>query len=164
MKRVNLILNNEQYRLYLLKNKAPEEYRQFCTHNFEHMLTVSRLTYLLLLESGCNLIDKELAYAAGLLHDIGRWKEYQDGTDHAAYSACLAGPILDQAGFKIVERELVVTAIAQHQHKEAEGMHRSPLSEALSQADSLSRLCFQCSAIKSCKCPEQRPHYKGLNY
>ena len=90
MKRINQILNNEQYCLYLLKNKALEEYRQFCRHDLEHMLAVSRLTYLLLLEKGSTAISKEVAYAAGLLHDIGRWKEYEDGTDHAGYSACLA--------------------------------------------------------------------------
>jgi uncharacterized protein len=164
MKRVNHILNDQQYRLYLLKNKALEEYRQFCNHNFEHMLTVSRLTYLLLLENSCGIISKELAYAAGLLHDIGRWKEYQDGTDHAEYSALLAGPILEQAGFEPAELNLIVKAIAQHRDKGSKGAHRSPLSEALSQADSLSRLCFQCSAVKGCKCPDKRPHYKELNY
>ncbi len=164
MKQINHILNNEQYRLYLLKNKALEEYRQFCNHDFEHMLAVSRLTYLLLLEKSCTAISKELAYAAGLLHDIGRWKEYQDGTDHAAYSALLAGPILENAGFEPAEQELIVKAIAQHRDKESGDTHRSPLSEALRQADSLSRLCFQCSAIKGCKCPNSRPHYKELNY
>jgi uncharacterized protein len=164
MNRINHILNDEQYRLYLMKNKALEENRQFCNHDFDHMLAVSRLTYLLLLESGCTVISKELAYAAGLLHDIGRWKEYQDGTDHAGYSAILAGPILDQAGFVPVERDLVVKAIAQHRDKESKITHRSPLSKAISQADSLSRLCFQCSALKDCKCPDKRPHYQELNY
>lgn len=164
MKRVNHILNDEQYRLYLLKNKAPEEYRQFCHHNFEHMLTVSRLTYLLLLESGCPFISRELAYAAGLLHDIGRWKEYQDGTDHAEYSAVLSGPILERAGFDPAERELIMRAVARHRDKEDAGAQRSPLGEALSRADSLSRLCFQCSAAGECKCCAERPHYNELIY
>jgi len=100
MKRVRHIINDEQYKLFLLKNRALEKHRRFCGHNFEHMLAVSRLTYLLLLEDNCRIISKDMAYAAGLLHDIGRWKEHRDGTDHAAFSAELAGPILDRAGFE----------------------------------------------------------------
>ncbi len=164
MKRINQILKNEQYCLYLLKNKALEEYRHFCRHDFDHMLTVSRLTYLLLLEKGPTAISKEMAYAAGLLHDIGRWKEYQDGTDHAAYSACLADPILTQAGFTADEKEIILKAISHHRHKEQDHGHRSPLSEALHRADSLSRLCFQCSAAGACKSVKTRPHRQGLQY
>ncbi len=164
MKRVNRILADEQYRLYLLKNKALEEYRSFCNHDFDHMLAVARLTYLLLLEDNCRLIAKGPAYAAGVLHDIGRWKEYQDGTDHALYSAELAEPILQRAGYEPAERELIVKAIAQHRDKEEKSAHRSPLSEALRRADSLARLCFQCSASAGCKCSGSRPHTDGLLY
>lgn len=164
MKRVRHIINDDQYRLYLLKNNTLEEYRRFCGHNFEHMLTVSRLTYLLLLEDNCGAISKEMAYAAGLLHDIGRWKEHQDGTEHAALSAELSGPILDRAGFKSVERDLIVKAIAGHRRKGEEMAHSSPLCQALRRADSLSRLCFQCDVINECKDPESMPNFEGLEY
>ena len=102
MEKVNRIIFDDQYRLYLLKNKALEEDRSFCHHNFEHLLTVARLTYLLLLEKECRFISKEMAYSAGLLHDIGRWKEYQGEGDHAGHSAALAESILERAGFKPV--------------------------------------------------------------
>ncbi|MEW5784337.1 MAG: HD domain-containing protein [Bacillota bacterium] len=164
MKRVNLVLFDEQYRLYLLKNMAPEEYRVFCNHNFEHMLTVARLVYLLLLEENCRFISKEMAYAAGLLHDIGRWKEYQDGTDHALQSAILADPILERAGFAAAERDLITKAIAQHRGKEKTDTHYSPLSKALRKADSMARLCFQCGALKDCRSTDNRPHTQELEY
>lgn len=163
MDRVNRLLFDDQYRLYLLKNKALEEYRVFCTHNLEHMLAVARITYLLLLEDNCKFISKELAYAAGLLHDIGRWKEYQDGTDHARHSAVLAEPILERAGFELPERELIVKAVTQHREKHT-GEHRSPLSEALRKADGMARLCFTCTVLKDCKCLDSRPHTEGLIY
>lgn len=163
MDRVNRILNDKEYRLYLLKNKALEEYRVFCNHDFEHMLTVARLTYLLLQEERCKFISKEMAYGAGLLHDIGRWKEYQDGTDHALHSAALAEPILARAGFEPPERELMVKAIAQHREKH-KGEHRSPLSKALHKADGIARLCFNCAARKDCKALDRRPHTEGLEY
>lgn len=164
MKRVNIILADENYRIYLLKNKALEEHRQFCTHNFDHMLVVARITFLLLLEENCRLISREVAYAAGLLHDIGRWKEYQDGTDHALYSSKLAGPILDSAGFHSAEKELITRAIAQHRDKISTTGHRSPLSRALSKADAMARLCFNCTAIDECKCANGRPHRQQLLY
>ena len=55
MEKVNRILFDDEYRLYLQKNKALEEGRSFCHHNFEHLLAVARLTYLFLLEKGAAL-------------------------------------------------------------------------------------------------------------
>jgi putative nucleotidyltransferase with HDIG domain len=164
MERVNRILSDEKYRIYLLKNKGPEEYRIFCTHDLEHMLAVARLTYLLLLEEDCKFMTQELAYAAGLLHDIGRWKEYQDGTDHAGYSAVLAATILERAGFETAERDLIVKAIAQHRNHHDQEEHRSPLSKALRKADGMARLCFSCAALKECRRLDKRPHTAGLIY
>lgn len=163
MERVNRILFDDEYRRYLLKNKACERDRPFCHHNLEHLLAVARLTYLLLLEEKCRFISKELAYSAGLLHDLGRWKEYREGGDHALHSAALAGNILKRAGFTASERELILKAIAQHRRC-SPGEHRSPLSRALSRADRLSRLCFSCDAREDCRGLEQRPHREKLLY
>lgn len=163
MEKINRILFDDAYRLYLLKNKALEEHRSFCHHNFEHLLAVARLTYLLLLEQDGRFISKEMAYSAGLLHDIGRWKEYQGEGEHAGHSAELAGAILERAGFKPSERELILRAIAQHRHHEPEE-HRSPLSEALFKADNMARLCFSCAAQQDCRNADRRPHRAGLLY
>lgn len=163
MNRVNQILLDDDYRLYLQRNKVAEEQRIFCRHDLDHLLTVARLTYLLLLEKECRHLSKEIAYSAGLLHDIGRWREYRGEGDHAIHSAALSGPILKRAGFTPPERELIVKAIAQHR-RSVLGEHRSPLSEALHKADRLSRPCFSCDAKNKCRHLEKRPHWKKLQY
>lgn len=163
MERVNRILFDKNYRFCLMKNKTLEESRVFCRHDAEHSLTVARLTYLLLLEDGCRLISKGAAYGAGLLHDLGRWKEYAEGGDHALHSAALAGPILERAGFDISERELIIKAITHHR-REIPGEHRSPLSAALYRADGLARPCFDCASRNECRGLERRPHHERLIY
>ncbi|HED24332.1 MAG TPA: HD domain-containing protein [Firmicutes bacterium] len=164
MKRVNKILSSREYHECLEHNSQREESRHFCGHPFEHLLTVARLTYLLLLEEGCPFITRETAYAAGLLHDIGRWQEYDCGIDHALASAQLAGPILKKAGFSRAEVGLITRAIAQHRLKNFEQTHRSPLSSALARADQYSRLCFICEARSDCRIQGRQPHREELVY
>ncbi|HPU00725.1 MAG: HD domain-containing protein [Firmicutes bacterium] len=163
MERVNRILRDEEYCSYLEKNRAWEEKRPFCHHDLAHFLAVARLTYLLLLEKDCRIISKEVAYGAGLLHDIGRWKEYERGGDHARHSAALAAPILQRAGFHPAEIALITAAIGQHRLDAPEG-HRSPLGEALHKADGLARICFSCSARQECRGLERRPQRESLIY
>lgn len=164
MEKINRILNNPDYKSFLDKNKAEEKERIFCLHHFDHLLSVARLTYILILEDGNPFISREIAYAAGLLHDIGRWQQYKDSTDHAHSSAKLAETILAGAGFSDDQKELIVKAIAQHRLKEDYNEHRSPLGLALRRADSLSRLCFNCQASKQCKKYEQQPTKDFLQY
>ncbi len=162
MERCTNITSNQKYRLYLHYNNEEEADRLFCRHHFDHSVSVARLTYLLLLEEGQPFISREIAYAAGLLHDIGRWKEYQDGTDHAKISSELAGPILKEAGYSLSEQQLIKQAIAQHRNKKTENVHRSPLSKALNKADRLSRICFECEARDECYKLNEQPHQRRL--
>lgn len=164
MDRINKIIDNRQYRNLLKKNEEEEADRRFCTHHFEHLLTVARLTYILLLEEQYPFISREIAYAAALLHDIGRWQEYKSGEDHAESGSRLAKPILDAAGFDDSEQELIIKAIAQHRVKNDQDRHRSPLSKALGKADRFSRLCFKCSERANCKKLERQPHKERLIY
>jgi len=164
MDRINKIIFNQDYLFYLQKNEAEEESRTFCTHHFEHLLTVARLTYLLLLEEGFPFITREMAYAAGLLHDIGRWHQYRANTDHAEYSAELAKPILDEAGFSEAESRLILKAIERHRIPYCHDPHRVPLNRALKKADSLSRLCFRCNVREECKKLEAQPQKERLIY
>ena len=164
MSKINNIISNHDYRDYLQKNAREEANRPFCSHHFEHLLDVARLTYILILEEGSPFISREISYAAGLLHDIGRWHEYRTKTDHAQYSADLAEPILTEAGFSRSEVGLIINAIRQHRQKDGCPEHRSPLSIALGKADSLSRLCFCCDARTRCNKLEQQPHREGLTY
>ena len=164
MDRVNIIIADPEYRSYLQKNSDAEKNREFCSHPFEHLLSVARLTWILLLEEGTPYISREMAYATGLLHDIGRWREYKDGADHAEYSAELARPLLDKAGFSKDESALIRKAIAQHRSKSATAGHISPLSSALKKADKYERTCFFCAARFQCNKVETQPHRYKLKY
>jgi len=161
---LNRIIRHEDYQKYLRKNEKAEQERIFCGHNFNHLLSVARLTYIFLLEEDNNFITREMAYAAGLLHDIGRWCESVSGEDHAEASAELAGPILKDAGFSMDEEALILKAIRQHRLNDEKFVHRSPLSHALKKADLFSRLCFQCQARNECYKVEKQPHKDGLTY
>lgn len=163
MERVNRILSDREYRQYLQNILTLEKERPFCGHDLDHLLTVARLTYLLLLEERCLFVSKEIAYAAGLLHDIGRWKEYQSGGDHALHSAALAGSILNRTGFDDSERKLILEAIAGHRHDQPTG-RLSPLGKALRKADDMARLCFCCASRSSCRNIDRRPQRERLIY
>ena len=71
MDRVNRILHNPRYRECVEKNRKYEEERIFCRHDMSHFLDVARLSWIENLEKGLG-IEKELIYAAALLHDCGR--------------------------------------------------------------------------------------------
>jgi uncharacterized protein len=164
VERVNVIIADPDYRGYLQKNNDAEQNRKFCSHHFEHLLSVARITWLLLLEEGTPYISREMAYAAGLLHDIGRWREIADGIDHAVYSAELARPLLKKAGFSEVESALIRKAIAQHRSQSEAVDHISPLSSALRKADKYERTCFFCDVRHQCNKVETQPHLSKLIY
>lgn len=146
MDRINKILQDKGYLEHLHKIELLEKDRIFCKHNITHFLDVCRIAWILNLEKDRKL-DKELVYAAGLLHDIGRWKQYESGEDHAKVSEILCEEILISCDF--IKEEIL-------QIKEAIGNHRklvssSELSEILYKSDKLSRNCFSCVAIGECK-------------
>ena len=117
-----------------------------------------------MLEEGTPHISREIAYAAGLLHDIGRWREIEDGTDHAKYSAELSKPLLKRAGFSHAESEMITAAITHHRSKTETSEHNSPLSKALRRADKYERICFLCAAQAQCNKLETQPHRYKLKY
>lgn len=159
MRRVELILNDRSYQEYLSKNARHEVNRRFCRHDFQHLLDVARVTYILLLEAGelgrlveaCGLAGREVAreviYAAGLVHDIARWRQYQTGEDHAEAGAELALPLLTGAGFNHGEIGVILAAVREHRTGAAKS---TLLGERLCRADDFSRPCFQCGARAEC--------------
>lgn len=52
MDRLDRLLKDELYRGYLDKNAAAEKNRKFCRHDFQHLVDVARIAYILLLETG----------------------------------------------------------------------------------------------------------------
>lgn len=148
MTRVNKLLDNKSYFLYMEKINCLEKERIFCKHGFEHGLSVARIAYSYLLEKGEIRLGKEVIYAAALLHDIGRWVEYQTGEDHAVASARLALPLLKECGFSPEEIQIILVGITEHRQHHDDGL--SLLGEALAIADDWARDCRYCPAQNQC--------------
>lgn len=155
MDRVNQIWEHPRYRQCLKAIEEHEKEREFCRHNPEHFLTVARLTWILVLEEGLEA-DKELIYAAGLLHDIGRHWQYERGIPHDRASAELAAEILQDCGFNEKERQEVLHLIESHRTRQPE----KSLAGIFYRADKLSRNCFSCSARNECNWPEEKKNLK----
>lgn len=95
-----------------------------------HVMGTLNLAALLAERRG---VDRDLAVAGMLLHDIGR---LQTGTitGHSELSAALGGPILAKAGFTPEQIEAITLAIETHTDKPGKG---NPLEEVLRDADVL---------------------------
>lgn len=144
MERINKILNNKNYKSYLEKIYNFEKDRIFCNHNLEHFLSMSRIAYIMILENNIN-ISKEVVYAVGLLHDIGRWQQYDTGINHNEASVNLSVGILKDCGFTKEEEVLILRAISSHRV-----VSKDKVNEIFYKADKLSRNCIECNAKKEC--------------
>ena len=153
MDRVNRILHHPSFCALLSEIEELERNRPFCGHGMEHLLAVARLAQIYNLEEGCG-VEKELLYAAALLHDIGRGEQYSRGIPHDQAGAELAGPILTDCGFTQEERERICAAIAAH--RRAESRDTDALSSLLHRADKKCRPCYQCAAAAQCNWPEEK--------
>ena len=80
MERVWCIFTHPFYIQNLKKNKECETERIFCKHDMAHFLDVARLAYILNLERNCR-VEKEMIYATALLHDVGKWRQYEVDTE-----------------------------------------------------------------------------------
>ena len=172
MDRLNQIINHPLYVEYLYKIKMHETERIFCKHDMEHFLDVCRiaenlwLKYCLSMQGlGDAKLDsilsekmKEYIYAAGLLHDIGRWQEYEGGIRHEVASAKLAGPILVDCGFDEKESEEILLAVLNHRNSNVK--EENTLSGWIYQADKKSRSCFACEAEKLCDWSKNKKNLK----
>lgn len=159
MERIDAIVRDPLFQECLEKIRAAEKEREFCKHDMQHFVDVARITYILMLESGslASFIEenglkgprsaKEVIYAAGILHDIGRWRQYETGEDHAPAGAAIAEEILERAGFTPAERRVVVEAIREHREYSTQ---MTLLGELLHRADNLSRACHECSVKEKC--------------
>ena len=129
MVRVNQIWKHPLYQTELHKLQLLEADREFCRHTPEHFLDVARLAYIRALEENYP-VSKELIYCTALLHDIGRARQYEDGTPHDEAGAVIAEQILKELGFSPEEIQAIVSAIYR--------------------ADKKSRNCFSCKAEPEC--------------
>ncbi len=147
MERINRIISNPEYQKHVQMIEEWERERVFCRHNTAHFLDVARIA-MILNEKDSYGISEEMIYAAALLHDIGRWKQYETGVDHAIASAHLAPPILKMCGFSKEEVEWIESAIATH--RQSERKQEKNLNGLLYRADKLSRPCYFCKQQEHC--------------
>jgi len=162
LKRIELLLKDQLYNEYIQANTA-EDGIKYCQHGLQHHIDVARIAYILVLEHSdlnyftreaglsSKLAAKETIYAAGLLHDIGKWKEIQAGVNHATYGSRLAPDILARAFFNPNESEHICRAIFEHRNISKD---MSFLGERIHRADNLSRACSQCE--ERAHCPKRR--------
>ncbi len=151
MKRINKIWNHPRYRECLEEIGRLEEGRRFCRHTPEHFLDVARITCLLAGEQGIE-VNRETVYAAGLLHDIGRARQYSQGIPHEQAGAAIAEEILPDCGFTEEEQAEILYLIRSHRVKGEEG----DTAGLFYRADKLSRNCFSCPVKEECDWPEEK--------
>ena len=155
MKRIDAIWNHETYQSSLERLSKWEEKREYCRHTPEHFLDVARITWILALEAGMPA-EKEIVYAAGLLHDIGRFRQYEEGIPHEQASARIAEGILRDCGFEESEQEQVLELIRSHRTSQ----QKESLAGLFYQADKLSRNCFSCPVREKCDWPKEKKNLR----
>lgn len=147
MERKNKILKHDLFIECYGKIEEWERDRIFCHHDMGHFLDVARLAMIINLQEELGA-DEDCIYAAALLHDIGRFAQYEDGTPHEVASAKLAEPILRDCGYTEKETSVIARAIAGHRNKKS--AEERNLNGLLYRADKMSRSCFACKAEKEC--------------
>lgn len=157
MERVNLICSHPQWQEAMEKLRRLEEGRIFCGHDTQHFLDVARIAYIEALERGLP-IPKDMIYAAALLHDIGRYCQYEEGIPHEEASGDLAARILPECGFSSGETEEILGAI--RLHRSPATAEREDLADILYRADKKSRECMFCEARGQCSWPEEKKNMK----
>lgn len=168
MKRVAAIGGSEVFLRHLASIEAAEADRAFCRHGLPHLLDVARIAWIIDLERDLGL-DKDVVYAAALLHDLGRSAQYTTGEPHDEAGARISGEILDGlpegSRFDPLERGAILAAVSGHRGECPEAVERlgasePPMREVLSrlikEADGRSRACYACGARAECYWPDER--------
>lgn len=157
--RINSILHHRDYIRNVRLIEEYEKNREFCRHDLNHFLDVCRIAYIINLEENLNY-PKDIIYAIGLLHDIGRVLEYEKGTPHNKASIEIGVPILEDCKFNVDEINTICSAIDSHRvHKD----DKTSLEDIMYRSDKLSRSCFNCKAIDKCYWSEEKKN-KNIMY
>ena len=151
MERVDAVLRHPLFTEHIQKNMASEATRIFCKHDLPHALDVARIAYILCLEEGLDA-PKETVYAAAILHDITRWRQYAEGVPHNESAVVPAALILRECGFAPEEISMICGAILHHR----DGAGDETFAKLLYRADKLSRACFDCPAAAECNWDDSR--------
>lgn len=144
LKNANALYQNKEYQKYLKNIKGHEKHRKFCHHDLSHFLSVARIATIKSIEAGLN-IPRDLIYTTALLHDIGRFVQYEDKTPHEIASHTLAIFLLESLDFNSNEKKQILDAILNHRNPEAQGF-----SHIFYESDKLSRECLDCPVATQC--------------
>jgi len=169
--RIRRIMDDPRFRRELRKTEQLEKDRVFCRHDWQHLLDTARIMQILCLRESLP-VQSDLIYAAALLHDIGRARQYEDGTPHDIAGVQIAGPILADCGYTAAETDLILYAVGSHRLHAALTAESDPVSDSgnaeypehvknrfaqiMYAADKKSRPCYLCNARKDCNWPEER--------
>ena len=151
MDRLDKIYQNPKFKEIMSKIEDIEKDRIYCKHDIAHSMDVARIAYITALEDGLS-IKKDIIYAAALLHDLGRGVNYQN---HVGESVKIAEEILSQSDFTGEEIEKILRAVNLHSQNDGNG-----LLGVIQKADKLSRLCFACKSIDTCKWSKEELNIK----
>ena len=153
MNRIDKIINNEEYRRLVAETEELEKERIFCHHDMDHFLDVARIATMIAADEDMD-VPRDMIYAAALLHDIGRVKQYTEDFPHESASAAIAPSILCECDFTAGEIKEITKAIREHGNEAVKGERN--LAGLLYRADKLSRKCYMCAAVDKChKSPEK---------
>lgn len=145
--RLKAIVTDNEFRNICRTIEHAEIDRVYCKHGLEHSLDVARIAYINVLEDNLEF-NREMVYAACLLHDIGRYSDYEkNGMSHHVAGSIIAANILRRAGFLEQEIEVICDAISKHKECSKE---ENMLGYVLYKADKLSRNCFMCKEYDNC--------------
>lgn len=147
MERFHQIVNHSLYKQHTEAINSSESHRIYCGHDTQHFLDVSRIGYIYVLEHGLQ-VNKEVIYAYGFLHDIGRAEAYSTGEDHDKVSARIAVDILNDTDFTEGEKAQIIGAI--EQHRDMSLANAISFEGLMYRADKASRACYKCKAISQC--------------
>ena len=151
MKNIDRIINHPLFIMSMKKIHDYEIDRVFCCHGIEHSLDVARVAYITNLEQNLGF-QKEMIYAAALLHDIGRWRQYEKNIPHEEAGAALAADILEDTAFSKEAIGQILAAIGSHREKME--METDRFAYLLYESDKKSRICWLCEAQDMCYWPE----------
>ncbi|MHC6178944.1 HD domain-containing protein [Clostridium sp. JNZ X4-2] len=158
MEKVNGILKNHDFCTYLSRIDDMERTRKFCRHGICHLMDVARIAYIMVLEKNIK-VEKQIIYAAALLHDIGRGEQYEKGIPHETAGVEIAENILEECGFDEYEKKQVLNLIGNHRKSHNGNL----LQRIFYKSDKISRKCFMCSAFSHCSWPDEKKNY-GIEY
>lgn len=150
MERINAIIMHPLYRRCYVRLEELEKNRRFCRHQMTHLMDVARIAYIMNMEQKLGL-EKEVIYAAALLHDIGKYAQYENGTPHEQAGEKIASEILgslpEENAFSTEEKQMILRAVRGHRRLREDA---EPLERLLYTSDKASRMCFACPAEGEC--------------